>query len=267
VSEFIGPCPCPYLISWGVDGEPFGTTIYYRYKFDNEFAAMLPETTKSSLTQNEWSGHAKLYIQARDAAGNWSPTTFYPKFGLPLLAPTVTGKLIVSNTQPVFRWATTTGSAGDAIFQFKFGPNGTFLDTDPTTYSKTYTSPTTFEGVHTIHVRERRGSSWSSVMSFSTKVDNTPPPAPNISAFAEGSAPCPTASAKTSLCTVAGWSTKSGLGGAGIFRYRIGTSGTWSAESSKSTLLYTDVETANFTLFVSERDAAGNWSTAAQVTR
>lgn len=57
------------------------------------------------------------------------------------------------------------------------------------------------------------------------------------------------------------WSWSSGGGGIGTYRYQLdGTAGAWTTTSSTSYTPGTDIALGNHTLYVQERDEAGNWS-------
>ena len=158
--------------SGGGDGN--GT---YRYKLDDaDLTSGATETATANYTPSALSeGTHTLYVQERDAAGNWSSSgSFAIAVDTPPNAPTVTGATPTNDTTPTWTW--TAGGGGNGTYRYK-------LDDADLTSGATETTNTSFtpasalsEGAHTLYAQERDvDGNWSNSGSFAITVDTTAP--------------------------------------------------------------------------------------------
>ncbi|MBN1306494.1 MAG: hypothetical protein JXA18_01155 [Chitinispirillaceae bacterium] len=223
----------------------------FRYKLDD---ADFDETSAFQyLPDDDLSeGSHTLYVQERDAAGNWSESGEKAIVIdiTPPGAPTVTGDALTNDPTPTWSW--TSGGGGNGQFRFKL--DDADLSTGATsTEVSSYTPPSALsEASHTLYVQERDTvGNWSSSGSYAVTIDVTKPGKP---AFISGTTGSPSGS--TSLT----WKWQSGGDGNGTFRYKR-DSGGWT-DLSGTTYSATLGEGLH-TLSIAERDDAGNWSDSA----
>ena len=203
-------------------------------------------------------GRYILYVQERDVAGNWSVSgtwavtvdTVGPN------APAVRGPLSpCKNPRPVWAWS---GDGGGGAHLYRYGySEDAWLATDVTAVDLTPEEDLP-DGSHTLYVQERDAAgNWSASGSFAVTVDATPPNAPAV-----GGAPSLTANALPEWTWVSG-----GNGGAGQYRFGF-IENTWLAEeaATNSFTPAAPLPDGTHTLFVQERDAAGNWSASGAFT-
>jgi len=236
--------------TWSSGGGGAGV---YRFSLDVD-SFPKPESMVTSYTPstNLGDGVHTLYVQERDSAGNWSSSgksailisVLQP--GAPKVQVTPSG--ITNNAKPVWSWSGSDGSG----FQFRLDSNS-FVDMTTTVSDTAFTPPTGLsEGLHTLYVREKSSANlFSAVGNASVTVDLTPPVPPQV----HGTSP-------TNITPKWTWS---GGGGAGIFRYRLADSLFTSSDKEvpdTSFALSSATSGANYTLYVQERDLAGNWSGA-----
>jgi len=221
-------------------------------KFDG-----VPETTDTTVTAaaDLPEGTYTLFVRERDQAGNWSAVGSFATM-IDISGPSkpevkVNVPAITNNMKPTFTWKGTGGGAG--AFQYK-------LDNADFTIGATPTTDTTFTpaanlsaGLHTFLVREQDAlGNWSLPGSVSVTIDTTAPVAPKLS----GASP-------TSLLPKWTWLTGGGAG-SGDFRYKLGGDGNPAVGGTETRLLEYALTSASsgttYTLYVQERDAAGNWS-------
>ncbi len=181
-------------------------------------------------------------------------------------APDVSGGTASPTNDTTPTWSWSSGGGGNGTFQFK-------LDSDDFSSGATTTSDTTYtvatedalldsDGDHTLYVREQDDAgNWSDPGYRTITLDTVAPHAPtnvSSSSFPIDSTPTWT------------WSS-GGNGGSGTYRCKIddsdletdatvvtGTSFTVASESA--------LAEGEYTLFVQERDAVGNWSTSSTDT-
>ena len=231
-----------------------GGNSWYRYKFDNSDLTVGAKTTKSTSftpTRQLADGSHTLYVQERDAAGNWSETGSRAiVVDGPPKAPKVMGKTPTMDTTPTWHW--TPGGDGNGTYRCK-------LDNNDLATGATETTLTTFtpvgvltEGCHTLYVQEQdRNGSWSASGQRTIIVDITPPDAPVVSGASPTSDTTPT------------WNWISSGGGNGTYRYRLDSSKLWIGATITTLTEYTSdngLTVGKHTLYVQERDGAGNWS-------
>ena len=234
--------------SWGSGGGGNGT---FRYQLDH-ITGDWTETTDLQFTPVEElsSGPHVLFVQERDAAGNWSADSFFDIFVdvTPPNAPNVTGTTPTNDTTPTWSW-TPGGGGGAGAYRYQLdGSSGTWTETTGTTWTP---GTALTAGAHTLYVQERDAAgNWSSSGSLAITVDTTAPSAPVV-----------TGTTPTNDTTPA-WSWSSGGGGGnGTYRYQLDSeAGTWITTTATTWTPGTALTAGAHTLYVKERDAAGNWS-------
>ncbi|MFC1839664.1 leucine-rich repeat domain-containing protein [Thermodesulfobacteriota bacterium] len=164
--------------------------------------------------------------------------------------PDITGTTPTFNTTPAWNW--TSGGGGNGTYRYK-------LDNDNLTSGTTETTNTSYtpdnalsEGSHTLYVQERdTAGNWSGSGSKEIVVDITPPGVPAVTGATPTSDRTPT------------WSWTSGGEGNGTYRYKLDDSDLTSGAVEMANTSYTAdnaLSDGSYTLYVQERDAAGNWS-------
>ena len=203
-------------------------------------------------------GEHTLYVQERDAAGNWSPSGAFAITvdTTPPNPPVVNGiPSPTANTRPVWSWVSG-GNDGDGRFRMGF-EEGVWL-AENVTFTGYVPTDGLPDGPHTLFVQERdTAGNWSVSGSFAVTVDTTPPGAPVVGVRL----PSPT-SARPAWAWV-----PCGADGAGLFRFGY-AEGMWLAADSPAVTFTPDTDLADgpHTLFVQERDMAGNWGPSGSVT-
>ncbi len=201
-------------------------------------------------------GTHTLFVQEKDLAGNWSSSgsaavridTTPPN---PPLVSSTTGSL-TNNAQPSWSWLT--GGQGDlGVFQAKLD-SPDFTSSDSTTKAKSFVSPLGLkDGAHVLYVRERDSAgNWSKVSASSIKIDRTPPGTPMLFALPK--------SPLNSLTPTWGWI--SGGDGIASYRFKLDNADLSGAAETIATRFTASPQLSEgpHTLFVQERDSAGNWS-------
>jgi len=228
----------------------------FRYKLDSsDLTTGATETMATSympalaLTD----GVHTLYVQERDNAGNWSASSSKAIL-VDLTAPevTITGK---PDSLTNLRDASFGFSASEAgsTFQCRLD-EGTFAAcTSPVNFS------TLEDGSHTFSVKATDivGNTTASPASFTWTIDTVPPAAPAVSGETPVKNPKPA------------WTWTSGGGGNGAFRYRLDSSDLSSGATETGAATFTPANAladGAHTLFVQEKDGAGNWSTSGSFT-
>lgn len=234
----------------------------YRYRVDSPDLGTASFTTDTSYApaENLQAGARILYVQERDEAGNWSESGTFT-VTLDTTAPSapslqVTPGLPTNNPRPTWNWS---GGTGDALRFYRYK-----LDSDDFRSGAKDTTGTTFqpstglsEGVHVLYVQERDSAgNWSATASRSVTLDFTPPATPLFDA----------APYSPLNSTRPRWTWRSGGGGAKVFRARV-DGADWSGVAERSDSSFTPeahLIEGRHTVYVQERDAAGNWSEAAE---
>jgi fibronectin type 3 domain-containing protein len=238
--------------SWTPGGGGNGT---YRYKLDNsDLSAGAMQTTTANYTPGTALGEGThtLYVQERDAAGNWSASGSFAIVVdvTPPTAPTVTGTTPTNDTTPTWNW--TPGGGGNGTYRYKLDNSDLSAGTTQTATANCTPGTTLSEGTHTLYVQERDAAgNWSANGSFAIVVDITPPTAPTVTGTTPTTDTTPT------------WSWTPGGGGNGTYRYKLDNSDLSTGAATTNITGYTsgsDLPNGSHTLYVQERDAAGNWS-------
>ena len=234
----------------------------YRYKLDNgDLATGATQTTATTFTpaavQSE--GSHTLYLQERDAAGNWSESG---SFAIIIdttapTAPSVSGTTPTNDTTPTWNWSA--GAGGNGTFRYKLG-DGNFSSGATQATATTFTPTAALsEGSHTLFVQERdEVGNWSESGIFAIMVDTIASTAPMVVGQTPTNDTTPT------------WSWNSGGGGgSGTYRYKLDDSNlaTGATQTTATTMTAAAVQSAgSHTLYVQEQDAAGNWSAGGSFT-
>ncbi|MBD3244065.1 MAG: hypothetical protein GF331_25965, partial [Chitinivibrionales bacterium] len=244
--------------SWTSGGDGTGD---YRYRLDNpDLTTGATATTETSFTPaaDLAEGQHTLYVQERDAADNWSATgQFTVTIDItPPSPPSVNGAAQTTELRPTWTWAS--GGGGNGTYRYR-------LDNADLATGATVTTETSFtpghdlsQGSHTLYVQERdEAGNWSSSGQFLATIDRNPPEAPVVSGPAQTGELRPT------------WTWSSGGGGNGTYRYRLDNANLTTGATVTSNTSYTpagDLSEGQHTLYVQERDVAGNWSASGSHT-
>lgn len=257
------PPPAPVMIGNPISNNPRPTWSWssgggsgqYRYKLDvADLSTGAQKTTVASFTpaSDLAEGAHTLYVQESDAAGNWS-TSGSLTTTIDLTAagtPKVTGESPTNNPKPTWSW-----KSGGGTKNYRYKLDDTTLTTGAiATTDSTFTPASAqAEGTHTLFVQEIDGASnWSPRGFFTIQIDLTPPSPPTLTGVT------PTKNTKPT------WSWKMGAGGNGTFRYKFNSDDFTSGATTTTDTTLTpgsDLAEKTHTLYLQERDAAGNWST------
>lgn len=164
--------------SWAAGGGGNGN---YRYKLDDsDLTSGATATTSTNYTSGVLAEGAHiLYVQERDAAGNWSSsgscTNTVDNTGpsAPVITPVLTGYNGTNDTTPTFNWVSG-GGGGSGTYRYKFNDSD-FTSGTTTTTSLTYTvGSAQAEGTVTMYVQEQDAAgNWSATGSADVLIDTT----------------------------------------------------------------------------------------------
>ena len=225
-----------------------------------------PVTLTAACSAGSWSagaanlspftdGTVTITAMQTDAATNSaSVSTTTTKDTAAPNTPTVTGTTPTSSVTPTWTW-TSGGGGGSGTYRYKLNSADLTTGASETTGATFTASPALSEGTHTLYVQERDAAgNWSASGSRAVVIDTTAPNAPAVTGTT------PTAN------TTPTWSWSSGgNGGNGTYRYKLNDPNlsTGATETASTTFTPgTALSEATHTLYVQERDAAGNWSTS-----
>jgi hypothetical protein len=219
--------------------------------------AISSASTDTNLTSTGLvDGTYKVY--AVDAAGNLSSssTNSVTLDTTAPTAPSVSGTTPTIDTTPTWSWST--GGGGNGTYRYKLNSSDLTSGATQTT-STSYTPGSGIsEGSYTLFVQERDAAgNWSSSGSRAIIIDTTAPTAPSVSVTTPTNDTTPT------------WSWNAGGGGNGTYRYKLNSSDLTSGATQTTSTSYTPgsgISEGSYTLFVQERDAAGNWSSSGSST-
>jgi len=245
--------------SWASGGG--GGSGAYKYWLDVDDSSKGKLTTDTTFTSGTdlAEGTHTLFVAERDKAGNWSAAgrlavkIDFTLPGTPLVA--VTPALSPTNVRrPVWNW-TSGGNGGSGAFQFKMD-NVNLATGATSTTALTFTPASDLaNGLHILYVQEKDSAgNWSASGSAQIFIDTIAPTAPVVT----NTSPSPTNN------TTPTWSWAPGGGGRGLYRYKVGDT-IWASGSQGSETSYTAsaaLAEGIRTLYVEERDSAGNWSAA-----
>jgi titin len=167
-------------------------------------------------------------------------------------APAVTATTPTADTTPDWSW--TAGGGGNGTFRYKLNDSDLTSGATETTSLSFTPDSALADGAYNFYVQERNAAgNWSASGSRGIVVDTTPPTAPSVG----GTTP--------TSDTTPDWSWTAGAGGNGTFRYKLDDSDLTSGATETTSLTFTPgsaLAEGTHTLYVQERDAAGNWSTS-----
>lgn len=236
-------------------GEGIG---FFRVRVDNDSLAEgtiindTVYTTPDTLVQ----GSHTLYVQERDADGNWSPTAslLIKVDRIPPPRPTVKVDGLNPTKSPRPSWSWTSGGGGTRAFRYLL--DGEDLeDHGVETAFQSWESPDSLaEGIHTLRVQEKDSAgNWSASGAAEVRLvysDITPPGMPALK-------PQP-----PTIQRALNWG--SGGDGSGHYRYMLDSEdfdGKPHTELNDSSFVpAANLETLRHSLYVQERDSVGNWS-------
>jgi hypothetical protein len=243
--------------TWASAGNGAGI---FRFGLDAEtFTGAETKDTIYTPSTDLKEGSHTLFVQERDAAGNWSASG---RFAIridqsPPAGPTVR-VLTPSPTnvrRPKFAWATGGGGGGGG-YQYRIDNPDMTSGTTSTLDTEFFPDADLSNGPHTIYVRESDSAgNWSNAGSAYVVIDTIPPGMPNVSVV-PGS---PTNNTRPT------WSWTSGGGGTGVYRYKLddqnlNAGATQIAVASFQPSGSNALSEGAHTLYVQESDSAGNWS-------
>lgn len=245
-------------ISWTSGGGGNGT---YRYKIDSsDFTSgsttiYIASMTPSSALTN---GPHTLYVQERDTAGNWSSAgsfSFTVDTTIPGAPNVTSASSVTTNNQPTWTWTT---GGGNSTGNYRYKLDDSTLTSGATTTGTTSYTPASAlsDGAHTLYVQEVGSlGNWSTTGSYVITIDTVPPSAPVVTSASS------TATTNQPTWT---WTSPGGGGGNGNYRVKLDNNTMTSGTTALTVGTYTPGSTLSegaHTLYVQERDVAGNWST------
>jgi hypothetical protein len=262
------------VLAFGVkDSEGNDTVVYKKVKavigpavqilapldstYTNQFAIPVSWTINGKIqdslkTEVLKLGANKLTRSARDEAGNlYSASITIIVDTTPPNKPLLHGPQVTGSKNPTWTWSTGGGGAG--IFKY-------WLDVDDSSKGKeirdTAFTPATelTEGMHTLFVAERdKAGNWSLAGRLTLKLDVSAPGAPKVTTSPQS----PTNVRRPK------WVWSSGGGGLGSYQYKLDNNNLGSGTTSTSDTAFTpasNLTVGTHTLYVQEKDSAGNWS-------
>jgi photosystem II stability/assembly factor-like uncharacterized protein len=242
--------------TWTAGGGGNGT---YRYRLDDpDLSTGATVTTSLAFTPTTdlGAGSHTLCVQERDAAGNWSVSGCASLvIGLtPPGAPIISGPPLTNNPKPTWTW--TAGGGGNGTYRYRV--DNPDLSTDATVTTSLTFTPTADLGAgsHTLCVQERDAAgNWSASGCATAVIDLTPPARPVVKR--DPAIPMRTSNRRPT------WTWIGGGGGQGVYRIKMDESNLATGATQTSNASFTpdsDLAYGSHTLYVQERDSAGNWS-------
>lgn len=246
--------------TWNSGGNGIGT---YRYRLDNEDMTSSTTLTELAYTASKEldAGIHTLFVQERDAAGNWSQSGKHSvRIDTTRPAPptvTVSPASPTNNTRPTWSWL---GEGDDITGLYRYNLDDPSLLTGAAETRGTGYTPKTGEelkeGSHTLYVQQQDSAgNWSTSGSATVSI-----------AFPDTSRPNPPiVKGKTPANIAPRWAWQTGGNkGIGVYRYKLddGNLNTGTTESLDTSYILPGTLAAGKTylLFVQEKNAAGNWS-------
>lgn len=240
---------------WSSGGNGVGT---YQYKLDNgnltSGATATTDTSYSPLA-NLANGPHTLYVQERDSAGNWSVSgsaailvdTIAP--GAPVVSAVQTSP--TNESRPTWNWVG--GGGGRGFYRYKIGDTVWASGGLQGSAAQYRPEAVLAEGLRTLYVAEQDSAgNWSTAGSFGVTLDLTAPGAPKM----DSTPYSPLNNLKPK------WSWATGGGGMGTYRCRIDNIDLPGGTTISTTNFMSPVDLSEglHSLYVQEKDAAGNWS-------
>ncbi len=244
-------------MSWSAASDNVGVTGY-RYRLNGGSWNTLGAVTSKSLTGLSCSTTYTFEIQARDAAGNWGPSSSRSFTTLDRCAPSAPGTPTFSNiagTSATASWAAASDNVG--VTGYRYSLNGGAFHTLGNVTSVSLSGLTCVTSyTFTVQARDAAGN-WgaSSSGSFATP-DGCAPSAPGT----------PTFSNIASTSATAHWGAASDNIGVTGYRYRV-NGGTLHVLGNVTSVVLSGLTCAtNYSVAVEARDAAGNWGSASSAS-
>lgn len=241
---------------WNWTSSGNGGSGEYRWKQDNTDLTTGATTgrdttfTASAFTNG---GSYVLYVQERDAAGNWSQngsfTTKVNTSGPP--SPIISVDPASPTNSKTPKWSWKSGGGGGGIFQYRMDNSEVAAGTIST---DTTLMVTLSNGSHILFVREKDNiGNWGAIGNRAITIDTIPPAAPNVTVT-------PTSPTKDPRPV---WTWTAGGGGRNYYRVKLGDEN-WNFGAifgpTPSFKPSADLSEGTQTLYVQEQDSAGNWS-------
>jgi len=240
--------------TWNWETGGGGGNGQFRVQLNGEAEGLWTETSQLAFTPDallaDKTTHT-LYVQERDAAGNWSDSGSWPieVDSDAVTAPSVTGITPTNDTTPEWTW-TSGGGLEQYRYQFDAEDPAGWTETIETAYEH---GVDLGEGTYTLYVQEKLSPvMWSQSGSFAITVDLTPPGPPAVDGPAVTNNPQPEWT----------WTSNTEFPGNGTFRYLLNCSlgGDWTETTDLAWTPLDPLADGTHTLCVQERDEAGNWS-------
>lgn len=254
--------------TWSWQGSGDDASGLFRYKLDNsDLRTGATETKTVSFAPKAGEelkeGVHTLYVQQQDSAGNWS-NSGNASIKVDLTAPNVpkvkTTQTSPTNVQkPEWTW-TSGGNGGSGAYRLKIddstfatgGISNTTLSYSPDTLLK--------QGPHTLFIQEQDSAgNWSKTSSATIYIDLTPPGIPTVISSSWHT---------TNQRPKWTW-TSGGNGGIGTYRCKVDDSLVQIGATTINDTAFApsaDLSIGAHTLYVQERDSAGNWSASGSMT-
>ncbi len=250
------------LPAWSWNLSSGGGNGVFRVKLDADDFTTFIETKDTVFIPptdlNE--GSHTLFVQARDAAGNWSSSgraTVKVDITPPANPLAKTNQIYTSNPRPTFTWTSGGQGSGGGIGEYRYKMDDPNLNFGATIIKQTALTLANDlkEGQHVLSIQERDSAgNWSGTTAIVLKVDWTPPGNPIFASTPYS----PLNSLRPN------WSWKSGGGGdQGMYRCRLDNSNLNIGADTISKTSFApivDLQEGRHTLYVQEKDSAGNWS-------
>ncbi len=239
--------------TWTSSGKGAGV---YRFMMDEQDFASTTEIVEKIYTpENDLTpGIHTLYVQERDENNNWSDSGHFTTIidTTATNAPILSGITETRNLRPTWTWKSAGG--GNGKYRYKLDDGNLYSDAIGTEELSFTPTVDLSEGDHTFYIQENdNAENWSAIGSLTIKVDLTPPPAPLVSSAGLVGDPKPTWI----------WISSESGDGAGVFRFKVDHNDLEN-DSTVTTKLYYTSETkliaGPHTLYIQEKDNAGNWS-------
>lgn len=248
--------------SWSAGSGGNGT---FRYKLDDStMTSGATTTTNATFTPSSAlaAGAHTLYVQERDAAGNWSSPAGY-SINIDTTAPTVS--ITSTETSPSNAASfPITITFSETVSNFVVGDvtvsNGTKANFGGSGSIYTVDVIPTGQGAVTVDVagsvaNDAAGNNNSAATQLSITYDSVGPAAPSVNGTTPTTNTTPT------------WSWSSGGGGNGTYRFKLDDNDLTSGATTTTNTSFTPgsaLTSEAHTLYIQERDTAGNWSAPVQ---
>ena len=241
--------------TWSTGGGGTGT-FRYRLNDDDLSGAKSSKDTSYIPPTGLSEGIHTLFVQEVNEDGIWSLSGRYSivvDVTVPATPTVSVASSLTNNPKPTWTWESG-GGGGSGSFRFKMDNNNLSTGSTATTLNSFMPTNNLQEGSRVLYVQEQDSAgNWSSLGSATIKIDLTPPNPPKVSALQAS----PTNQPKPT------WNWAGSNGGSGIYRFKLNDSElALGANSGAMTNYKPDsiLKDGKYTLYVQEKDSAGNWS-------